>query len=266
MTPPPDGTPPVTPDVTSTVIAREQGPYGEVVLRRRGDVLELIVDGVFAMDSADTTTEQALATLALEQLHRTSPRQPAHTQAHTQARAQARTQAHTEGRRIVVGGLGLGYTLAALLDDPGVVRVEVVELDRHLIDWARDGLVQPAGRLLADSRVRVRVADVRTAVTQLEPGAADAVLLDVDNGPGFLVHATNGEVYRRPFLCAATRALRPGGVLAVWSADPAPGLQALLVEVCGECVAVPLPVHRAGRDLTYLVYLATRRAAAPGPG
>ncbi len=223
-------------DSSPTVLARADTARGEIVLRRRGTVLELIVAGVFAMDSAHTGTERALAALALERVRGSADR--------------------PDGLHLVVAGLGLGYTLATVLADPGVATVDLIELDEHLVGWARDGLVQPAGRALEDPRVSVQVADVRDAVAGLATAATDVLLLDVDNGPGFLVHPGNADVYRPPFLTEAARVLRPGGVLAVWSADPAPELSTALHAVLGSCQEVRRPVQRDGREFEYSIYLA----------
>ena len=220
--------PPVT-------LARAEDGHGEVVLRRRDDVLELVVDGVFAMDSREVATEEALAALALEHLGA-----PA-------------------GLAVLVGGLGLGFTTRRVLADPRVGRVVVAELHAVLVDWVRDGLVAPAAGLLDDPRVEVAVGDVRDTVAAAPPASFDAVLLDVDNGPGFLVHAANADVYAAPFLALAAARLRPGGVLAVWSADPAPELHRVLRESVGPTREVLREVAREGRRFTYAIYLATPR-------
>lgn len=212
-------------------IARADGVLGEVVLRRRpGPVYELIVNGVFLMDTTETSTEQLLAELVLA--HRPAP------------------------RRVLVAGLGLGCTLAALLAGPRPEHVDVVEIEPLLVEWLRAGLVPSAGRALADPRVRVRVADVRDALT----GSYDAIVLDVDNGPGFLVHDRNAGVYSEPVLAAAGRALAPGGLLLVWSADPAPELAATLDSAVGPVEHLVRWITREGRELDYHIYLATRGA------
>jgi spermidine synthase len=159
---------------------------------------------------------------------------------------------------VLVGGLGLGFTTASLLADRRVARVEVVELHAPLVDWVRRGLVPSARGLLDDPRVGVVVADVADAVPARPHRSLDALLLDVDNGPGFLVHAGNTRVYSPPFLTAASRTLRQGGVLGVWSADPAPDLALALERACGSCEEVLLDVTRDGRRFTYAVYLAVR--------
>ena len=217
-------------DDTPVVLARADGPHGETVLRRRGDVTELVVDGVFAMDSAQTSTEAALAGLALDRLT-------------------------GDGLRVCVGGLGLGVTARTLLGDPRVARVDVVELDAALVGWVRDGLVPGAEGLADDGRVRLRVGDVADVVPAFAPQSLDAVLLDVDNGPGFLVHGTNAGLYDEPFLAAAARTLAEGGVLAVWSADASPALLARMSDVCGTCEEVLLPVRRGRHEFEYAIYL-----------
>jgi spermidine synthase len=224
-------------DESPVVLGRADGPHGETVLRRRGDVVELVVDGVFAMDSEQTSTEAALATLALERL-------PAGDDHH--------------GLRVCVGGLGLGVTTLTLLADPRVARVDVVELDAVLAGWMRDGLVPGAETLLDDARVTLRVGDVATVVPALPAGSLDAVLLDVDNGPEFLVHGANAPLYEPRFLTAAAARLRPGGILAVWSADPSPELRTRLAAACGPCDEVLLPVRRGRHVFEYAVYLARR--------
>jgi spermidine synthase len=212
-------------------IARAEGVLGEVVLRRRpGPVHELIVNGVFLMDTAETTTERLLAELVLTR--------------------------HRSPRRVLVGGLGLGCTLAALLADPRPEWVEVVEIEPLLVEWLHAGLVPGAAEALADPRVHVRIADVREAVGA--GGRYDAVVLDVDNGPGFLVHERNAAVYEAPALAAAAGALRPGGVLAVWSAEPAPALRAALIEQVGTTEQVVRRVERQGRSLDYYLYVSAK--------
>ncbi|HEY0119962.1 MAG TPA: hypothetical protein VGC04_14400 [Cellulomonas sp.] len=221
------------------VVARASDQHGEVALARRGEVVELIVDGAFAMDTVHTATERALASLALARVP-------------------------GDALRVLVGGLGLGFTVRALLDEPRVAHVDVVELHPALVAWAREGLVPPLAGLLDHPRVAVHVTDVLAAVPDLAPASLDALLLDVDNGPGFLIHPGNAEVYRRDFLTAAARALAPRGVLAIWCADPSPQLADDLAAVCGAVETVTLDVERDGRAFTYTVYLAGRRLVAAG--
>jgi spermidine synthase len=221
-------------------IGRAPGAYGEVVLRRRaaadGQHLELVVDGVFAMDDVDTATERALAT---EALHRCRGRD----------------------LTVLVGGLGLGWTAAAALADPRVAAVEVVELQPPLVDWARKGMLPALP--VADPRLRLRVGDVAVHLAGAH-ARYDAVLLDVDNGPVFLVHPANAGLYEEPGLTAALGALRPGGVLGIWSSAPVPELAGRLAGLPGtaDVEHVVLAVERDGRRHEYALVLG-RRAAQP---
>jgi len=216
-------------------IARAESPRGEVVLRERRDentptILELRVNGVFVMDTLETATERALANAAL-----TLVEQP---------------------RRVLVGGLGLGFTLHEVLADPRVESCTVVEIEQAVVDWMRDGTVAHGPKMLADERVRVVVADVAVALLEAGEAAYDLVLLDVDNGPDYLVHDENQALYQPPFLEAARRAT--GRVLAIWSAAEAPQLQAAMEAVFGNVTATSHPVRLGQsptqRDERYWLY------------
>jgi spermidine synthase len=119
--------------------------------------------------------------------------------------------------RVLIGGLGLGYTLRAALDLlPKAARVEVAELVPEVVSWNRGAQGKLARRPLNDKRVRVLVEDVAEVIKR--GSGYDAILLDVDNGPDALVHPGNAGLYKRAGLLRARKALRDGGVLAVWSA------------------------------------------------
>ncbi len=222
-------------------IARGDGTLGELVLRRRGStppVYELIVNGVFLMDTAETSTERMLADEVLQRL--------------------------AAPRRVLVGGLGLGYTVHALLDDHRVEHVDVVEIESLLVEWLRADLVPGAADVMADTRVRVVVGDIRTALAAAVPNGYDAVLLDVDNGPDFLVHERNAAVYQDAALASAARVLRPCGMLAVWSAAPSAVLAERLAVVIGRVEDVAIDVVRDNRPMTYHLYLAYRAPRRAG--
>jgi spermidine synthase len=214
-------------------LARADTPHGEVALRRRGDALELVVNGAFAMDTVDTTTEVELARAALSD---GSP------------------------RRVLVGGLGLGFTARAVLDDTRVAGLDVVELAAPLVDWARTGLVPELAGLEDDGRCRLWMGDVADALAGVDgpTGPWDLVLLDVDNGPDFLVHAHNEGLYSDAGLAAAAGCLAPGGRLVIWSSHPAPDLLARLEAVAARTGGAAgerlLPVEREGRAFDYALY------------
>lgn len=226
-----------------TEVARAESPRGELVLRaRRGPeaapnapvVLELRVNGVFVMDTVETSSEKGLATAALEQVE--------------------------DPRAVLVAGLGLGFTMHEVLADHRVEKLVVVELEDALVQWMRDGTVPHGPAYLADERVSVVTADIRTAIAEATPAAYDLVLLDVDNGPGFLVHDANEEIYQAPFLSQVKRALRPGGAVVIWSAAESARLQAELEQVFGNAVPVPYDVTLQSRDEHYWTYLSRNRA------
>lgn len=121
--------------------------------------------------------------------------------------------------RLLIGGLGMGFTLAAALDALGPsAEIVVAELVPEVVEWNRTLIGGPAGHPLADPRARVYVGDVADVIKR-EPRGFDAILMDVDNGPEALVRRENNWLYSAQGLEATRAALRPGGVLAVWSAS-----------------------------------------------
>jgi spermidine synthase len=120
----------------------------------------------------------------------------------------------------------------------------------------RDGTISHGPALLADERVSVVVADVAVALAEATPASYDLVLLDVDNGPGYLVHDANAAIYREPFLETARAALRAGGALVIWSAAEAPALAEAMGVVFGDADARPYDVQLQDRDEQYWLYVA----------
>jgi spermidine synthase len=225
-------------DVEYAEVARAETPRGELVLRRRHDpdgaaVLELRANGVFVMDSQEFSTEVEMAAAALATVD--------------------------DPRDVVVGGLGLGYTLERVLEDKRVEHVTVVEIEEALVGWLRDGTVPHGPTLLADRRVKVVNADLAMAVEEARSGH-DLLLLDVDNGPGYLVHESNASLYQADFLARCRAIVNPGGVIAVWSADPAPDLATALREVFGDVEEQAHDVLLQERPTQYHLYLARRPA------
>ncbi len=222
-------------------VARSESEYGELVLRARHPdsggptVLELRANGIFVMDTAEHTSERALADAALGLVE--------------------------HPRRVLIGGLGLGYTLDRVLGDRRVEHCDVVEIESALVEWMRDGTIPHGRRLLADDRARVVVTDVANAVAEASPASYDVVLLDVDNGPGHLVHASNAALYREPFLEAVRERLTPGGALVVWSAAREPELEADLRTVFGEAEEQSHDVRLQDHDECYWLYIGRRDPA-----
>ena len=228
-------------DTTYADVARARSERGEVVLRRRlepgaagvaTEVLELRVNGVFVMDTAETTSETALARSALEQV--------------------------AAPRTVLVGGLGLGFTAHEVLSDPRVERVVVAEIEEGLVQWFRDGTIPHGPAFLADGRLAVTVADVHGVVEASLRDSFDLVVLDVDNGPDFLVFDANAPIYESPFLERVKVVLRPGGVVAIWSATESPRLVTAVTSVFGDCTSTGHGVTLQGRQDVYWLLTARR--------
>ena len=166
---------------------------GELRLMRRGPEFSIKLGSNELMNSRLTATEQALATLACDRIKtRAAP-------------------------KILIGGLGMGFTLRAALTVLGPqAHVEVTELVPAVVAWARGPMASLFGDSLTDPRVTIREADVVDLIRAPE-ARYDAILLDVDNGPNGIVRKANDRLYDVNGLAAAHKALTPGGVLAVWS-------------------------------------------------
>lgn len=178
--------------------ARVPGHTGELRCYRHDGAFTLWLDRTELMSSRVHESEQMLAEVALAAL---APR-PA--------------------PRILVGGLGMGFTLAAVLSKaPADARIEVVELLPEIVTWNQDLFGHCAGHPLRDPRVTVVTGDVFDVLTAAKADR-DVVLLDVDNGPEALVHPGNDRLYAPRGLVAAREALTKGGVLGVWSSADCP--------------------------------------------
>jgi spermidine synthase len=168
----------------------------ELRLMRRGDEFSMMLGQNELMNSRLSGSEEALATLACKRIE------------------------GIERPQVLIGGLGMGFTLRAALTVLGAeARIVVAELVPAVIAWAREPMADLFGNSLTDPRASIREADV-IDVIQSSPSAFDAILLDVDNGPEALIRKANDALYDLKGLKAIRRALRPGGVLAVWSSGP----------------------------------------------
>lgn len=174
-------------------LSRADIPHGGVMtLCRRDDEYVIFADRLELMSSRRHGSEERLATETLRRV---------------------------PCRRLLIGGLGLGYTLRAALDAlPPEAEVVVAELVPEVVAWNQTFVSHLAGHPLQDPRVEVRQADVAEALR--EPSAWDAILLDVDNGPNAFTQNRNDGLYQSEGLFTARLALRPGGVLTVWSSSP----------------------------------------------
>lgn len=177
---------------------RVPGTDGELRLMRRGTEFSIMLGTNELMNSRLSGSEAALATLAAKKIE--SVKNP----------------------HLLIGGLGMGFTLRAALGVLGAkARIVVAELVPAVVAWARGPMAVIFGDSLNDPRVGIREMDVNEIIRSSR-GTFDAILLDVDNGPEGLTRKANDGLYDSSGLISAHTALRPGGVLAVWSSGPNP--------------------------------------------
>jgi len=213
---------------------------GEMLLYRRGTEYSIRVGGYELMNSRVHGSEDALALLVCERL------------------GQAKRV------RVLIGGLGMGFTLAGVLQGCGAKSdVVVAELVPEVVEWNRGELGDLAGNPLADKRVTVRQDDV-ARVMKAGRGAYDAILLDVDNGPRGLTSKKNDWLYGAAGLHAAFEALRPNGILAVWSAGADPTFTRRLRSAGFDAQEVPVRGRGANakKGSRFLIWIA-RRTSRP---
>lgn len=214
------------------VIDRREGVNGELVLRRAGADHDVIANGTFLMDTRDGRSERTLVREAVAGLREA---------------------------RVLIGGLGVGFSLDAALRAPGVGEIVVVELEPAVVEWARTHLRGHGGAGLDDPRVRLVVADLGDALETLD-GPFDAICLDVDNGPGWLVHERNRGLYANAALRRIHALLRAGGRLTVWAAAADAAFEARLRERFAAVRSVAIPVPRGPDDVVYVAEVSPSRS------
>ncbi|MDQ0325026.1 spermidine synthase [Rhodopseudomonas julia] len=218
---------------------------GEMRLMQRGGDFAIMVGRAELMNSRQSGSEEALAHLAC-------------------ARISNRKRPH-----ILIGGLGMGFTLrAALADLPPEARVTVAELVPAVVAWAGGPLAELYGTSLSDPRVTIVEEDVARLIADAN-GTYDAILLDVDNGPDGLVAEDNETLYAWRGLGAARRALTAGGVLAIWSAAPDRAFADRLRQSGFAVAEQKVRARSNGAGARHVIWLATRssgdQAAQPAP-
>lgn len=196
----------------------QQTDLGEFTLRRRHDpiadtdVYEVKLNDEFLMSSLFTVAEIALADLALAEL--------------------APAESDRPNLRVIVGGLGLGYTASAALADPRVSKLTVVETAEPVLDWHRRELFPDTAGLAGDPRCELRHDDFFRLTRSAPDVRYDAILLDIDHTPRHVLNPSHRDFYTTDGLAAMTRHLVEDGVFTLWSDDPPdPDFESTLAEV-----------------------------------
>ncbi len=213
-------------------LATVETPDGVLELRRRGDDWLMTHDGRVLMNSFSRSSEEELARLAVTRFETRPP------------------------RHVLVSGLGMGFTLRAVLDStPAEARIVVAELNPVVVEWCRGPLGAATNDALSDPRVRVEVRDVADVIAGAPAGAFDLILLDLYEGPNHATQAANDPFYGAAALAKSHRALAPRGVLGVWSEDADAPFERRF-----SAAGFEVTKHSIGRGgRRHIVYLGVRR-------
>jgi spermidine synthase len=213
-------------------IDRATTPDGrDILLHERDGVYTIRVDGFELMSSRAHGSEEAMAELVLDRISCPAP-------------------------QVLVGGLGMGFTLRAVLDRiPASGRVTVAELLPDVVRWNRGPLALLARAPLDDPRVQLVEGDVAVLIAE-RPSSFDAILLDVDNGPAALTDRRNERLYGSAGLAEMRRSLRPGGVAAVWSASPDRGFEKALAGAGFRTRVETVRARRAAKGPKHTIFVA----------
>jgi spermidine synthase len=214
--------------------ARIPGSDSELRLMRRGREFSIKLGANELMNSRLSGSEAALATLAAKRIEQVA------------------------NPRVLIGGLGMGFTLRAALGVFGSkAQIVQAELVPAVVAWARGPMAEIFGDSLGDPRVNIREGDV-AEVIRSHRGAFDAILLDVDNGPEGLTRKGNDALYSSAGLKAAHTALQPGGVLAVWSSGPNPAFAKRLRSAGFDVNEVNIRATGRGGGARHIIWIATK--------
>jgi spermidine synthase len=225
-------------------LASAERSEGRLELRRRGESeLVITIGGRVLMNGAAHRSEAALAELA------------------------CRPISGLPRPRVLIGGLGMGYTLRAALGVlPRRASVTVAEIDPVIVEWCRGPLAEPAGKAVDDPRVAIEIGDVAAAIAgaaAVGGGGFDAILLDLYEGPRTAAHGRDDPLYGRAALTRVRAALNPGGVFAVWSEEPDAAFEARL-DAAGFTWERQRPGRGGPRHTLYLAAAAPARASRGG--
>ena len=215
-------------------LARAKTEAGDtIILRRRGNVFDIRFNGWELMSSGNSVSESTLARVVCQRFRGASP-------------------------AILIGGLGMGYTLRAVLDVVGKeAKITVCELQQDIIEWNRGVLAPLAANPLNDARVYVRNTSVVDVI--LKGGQVfDAILLDTDNGPDSICHQPNRVLYESEGLACISRILGQDGVVGIWSSSESTEFEAALESLDWNWRRVRVPLAASGKNVFHMIYVAGR--------
>ncbi len=208
---------------------------GVLVLAQRGDEFCISIDGWELMSNRAPGSEEAMADVGCKRL------------------------ADKPGARVLVAGLGLGYSLRATLNAlHPEASVTVAEFVPEIIAWNRGPLGPLAGHPLDDPRVTLFAGDVR-AVMEQQPNGFDAILLDTDNGPQAFIDMRDEALYSPGGLRVARQALRPGGTLVIWSGGPDPSFEKRMRNAGFQAESIPARARAGGRGARHILFTGLKR-------
>lgn len=207
------------------VIERTQTARGELQLQRRGIDYEIISNGTFLMATYNGKSERLLVNAALEEI--------------------------PSAKRVVIGGLGVGFSLAEALGYETIEEVTVVEIERKVIEWNQTHLASFSAYGLDDPRTRIIHADLLEWMSK-EKGMYDAICLDIDNGPDWTVTDANSRLYRHHSLTRLLHLLSPNGVVAFWSASHSGAFERVLRDIFVHVKRKTVPREKGEDDCVYI--------------
>jgi len=218
-------------------LAETTTPDGKrLTLHQHDGDFSLRIDGRDLMHSSVSASELHLGELAVEQI------------------------AGPGKARVLIGGLGMGFTLKSVLAGAGPqVEVIVAELIPEVVEWNRSHLRTLNGALLDDPRVTLRIDNVCALLGKAPPGYYDAILLDIDNGPTAMVQAGNAKLYDQKGIRRIIKALKVGGRAAIWSASVDQGFARRLKKESVKVEAIAARLHANSRRSTYTIYVADKK-------
>ena len=214
-------------------------PDGTVFsLHKHDGKFYLKYNGLDLMSTALTFSEQMLAEKGCLQLLEGGSSRPKHP-------------------RVLIGGLGMGFTLKRVLELIGrPATVEVAELVSEIIEWNRSYLVEHNGPLLEDERTKIYNGDLYDLLSNCKPSSYDSILIDIDDTPEMLITEMNGRLYMPEFLDKTKQALRPGGCVAYWLAMPTPKFEKVLRQAGFSVESFAAKPHEKSKRTRHCIYLA----------